>query len=105
MQGGGAIGLGHIHVSFLSKQPGHSAAVLVHNSVGDIATESCGQQRRKNQHHRNCANSKVGRSPWTAADAPVGLRVGCGEAAGPGGPARTRASAPLRRQYLWWKYW
>ncbi|HEV1288411.1 MAG TPA: trypsin-like peptidase domain-containing protein [Bryobacteraceae bacterium] len=35
----------------------------------------------------------VGRSPRTAADAPVGLYVECISTAGPGGPARTRASA------------
>ncbi len=35
----------------------------------------------------------VGRSPWTAADAPVGLSFCDAAQAGPGGPARTRASA------------
>jgi len=47
----------------------------------------------------------VGRSPWTAVDAPVGLRFWRDEGAGPsrtGGPARTRASAlpsiPLGRR-------
>jgi len=42
---------------------------------------------------------KVGRTPWSAADALVGLlRVWVtAEGAGPGGPARTRGSAPIRR--------
>ena len=36
---------------------------------------------------------QVGRTPWSAADAPVGL-FKCVGRAGPGGPTRTRASAP-----------
>jgi hypothetical protein len=43
--------------------------------------------------------SDVGRTPWSAADALVGLELlhepdFLGERAGPGGPARTRGSAP-----------
>ena len=44
----------------------------------------------------------VGRSPWTAADAPVGLVESLdssNEGAGPGGPARTRGSAPQVMQH------
>jgi hypothetical protein len=42
----------------------------------------------------------VGRTPWSAADALVGLPLlhepdFVSEGAGPGGPARTRGSAPL----------
>jgi hypothetical protein len=37
----------------------------------------------------------VGRTPWSAADAHVGLLLI--RDAGPGGPARTRGSAPLER--------
>jgi hypothetical protein len=41
--------------------------------------------------------SVVRRTPWSAADAPVGSRSLHGpERAGPGGPARTRGSAPHR---------
>jgi len=39
---------------------------------------------------------QVGQSPWTAADARVGLLFQCTGRAGPRGPARTMASAPPR---------
>ena len=43
--------------------------------------------------------AKWGVPPGTAADAPVGLCLLIDRRAGPGGPARTRASVP--RQVMW----
>src|SRR5512147_2136074 len=46
--------------------------------------------------------SHVGRTPWSAADALVGLG-GCRRPARPGGRARARAPAPQRHfHHLWW---